>query len=258
MVNTSEIDVEWLLKLTRQAGKIARSYFGKTRVSTKPDCSWVTEADLAVEDYLRREIASAHPHDAILGEEGEDPYPRSERVWAIDPLDGTRCFNHGLPVWGVSVGMLQKGTPILGAFYLPMLDDLYHTDGTGTFLNGTLLAPPDPPIGPNAILLVNESVLVDYKIDFPGKIHSLGSTAAHICYIMRGSAVGAIGQAHIWDYAACAAMLRILNVPFRFLSGAAVEFANLYDGRRVPEPTLVCPPGRFDTVKHILEAGSPE
>ena len=117
--------------------------------------------------------------------------------------------------------------------------------------------PPDPPIGPNAILLVNESVLVDYKIDFPGKIHSLGSTAAHICYIMRGSAVGAIGQAHIWDYAACAAMLRVLNVPFRFLSGAAVEFANLYDGRRVPEPTLVCPAGRFDTVKRILEAGSP-
>ena len=140
-----EIDVEWLLRITRKGGELALSYFGKTRGSTKADDSWVTEADLAVEAYLRGEINSKYSDDSILGEEGDDPHPRSGRIWAIDPIDGTRCFNHGLPVWGVSVGMLEEGVPVIGAFFLPVLDDLYHTDGIKTFLDGVPLPPPDPP-----------------------------------------------------------------------------------------------------------------
>ncbi len=247
-----EIDVEWLLRITRKGGELALSYFGKTRGSTKADDSWVTEADLAVECYLRSEINSKYSDDSILGEEGDDPHPRSGRIWAIDPIDGTRCFNHGLPVWGVSVGMLEEGVPVIGAFFLPVLDDLYHTDGIKTFLNGVPLPPPDPPIETNALLLVSESVLGDQRIDFSGKLHSLGSTAAHLCYVIRGSAVGALGQAHIWDYTACAAMLHVLGIPFRFLSGEAVEFAEIYDGRRVAEPTLICPPEHFQALQNLL------
>ena len=92
--------------------------------------------------------------------------------------------------------------PTLGAFLLPALGDLYHTDGQTAFYNGTPLTPPAPSIDPNALLLISEGAFQNATVDYPGKTLSLGSCAAHLCYVARGSAVGALDQAHIWDYAA--------------------------------------------------------
>ncbi len=248
----TQIDIDWLLDITRKAGDIALSHFGKTRGNLKPDNTWVTQADLAVEACLREELASARPNDAILGEEGDNPAPRSPTVWAIDPIDGTRAFNHGFPIWGVSIGMLQDGVPTLGAFILPALGDLYHTDGKTACCNGVALTPSAPAINANAVFLVSEGAYKHRKIDYSGKVLSLGSAAAHLCYVARGSAVGSLNQASIWDYAAGAAILRVLGVPFRYLSGAEVDFTLLYSGQSTPEPTLACPPRHFQTLQAAL------
>ena len=248
----TEIDTDWLIAITRRAGEIALSHFGNTRGSLKPDSSWVTQADLDVEAYLREELAKARPGDAILGEEGDNPAPQSSAVWAIDPVDGTRVFNHGLPVWGVSIGLILDGTPSAGAFYLPALGDLYHTDGKTAYCNGIALAPPEPVIDANAILLVSEGAYKAQHIRYPGKLLSMGSAAAHLCYVARGAAVGALDQAGVWDYAASAAILRVLGVPFHYASGAEVDFPTLYDGRPAPEPTLVCPPHLFAPLQAAL------
>ena len=110
------IDIPWLLGIVGKAGEIALSHFGRTKGTLKSDNSWVTQADLDVEAYLRKELASTFPDDAVLGEEGDDPPPTSSNVWAIDPIDGTRAFNHGLPVWGVSIGLLINGRPPARSF----------------------------------------------------------------------------------------------------------------------------------------------
>ncbi len=247
-----DVDIGWLLDVVREAGDIALSFFGRSTGTLKPDNSWVTEADLAVESAVRKALVEARPGEAILGEEGQDGPPDSHAVWAIDPIDGTRAFNHGFPVWGISIGMLIDGLPVVGAFYLPVLGDLFHADGQDAYCNGISLSPPDPPIDPNAVLLISEGAFFDLRVDYPGKILGFGSATAHLCYVARGSAVGTIDRASIWDYAAAAAVLRAVGVPLRYLSGRQVDFTHLYDGRTVPEPTLICADRHFGSLQAAL------
>ena len=244
------IDPAWINELAREAGEIALSFFGKTTGQLKSDHSWVTEADLTIEKFLRAAISQQRPQDAIIGEEGEKKIdPAAEFVWALDPIDGTRVFNHGLPVWGVSIGVLKNGQPYLGAFILPVLGDLYHTDGHSAYLNGQILGIPEPPIDHNAVFLISEGAYKDRTVDYPGKVISLGSAAAHLCYVARGSAVGAMDKAGIWDYAAGAAILKAQGIKCRYVSGAEVDFETLYDGQAVSEPTLIAPDGLFDQLQ---------
>lgn len=247
-----DVDIDWLLNVVREAGDIALSYFGRSTGTVKPDSSWVTEADLAVESAVRKALLETRLGEAILGEEGQDGPPDSRVVWAIDPIDGTRAFNHGFPVWGISVGMLVDGVPVVGAFYLPVLDDLFHADGQAAYCNGVRLSTPDPPIDPNAVLLISEGAFFSLHVNYPGKILGFGSATAHLCYVAGGSAVGSLDQASIWDYAAAAAVLRAVGVPLRYLSGEQVDFTQLYDGRTVPEPTLICPERHFDSLQSAV------
>ena len=78
---------------------------------------------------------------------------------------------------------------------------------------------------------------------------SLGSAAAHLCYVARGSAVGAMDKASVWDYAAGAAILQTQGIRCRHMSGSEVDFTQLYDGRAVQEPTLVAPDHCFEALQ---------
>ncbi|MDP6777119.1 MAG: inositol monophosphatase family protein [Candidatus Latescibacteria bacterium] len=251
-----DVDIDWLLTLVREAGQIALSHFGGSTATLKPDNSWVTEADLAVESAVRDALHKARPGEAVLGEEGKDAPPDASVVWAIDPIDGTRAFNHGFPVWGISVGMLIDGLPTVGAFYLPVLDDLYHTDGDRAYCNSMPLAPPSPPVEGNSVLLISEGAFGVVPTGYPGKVLGFGSATAHLCYVAKGSAVGAVDRASIWDYAAAAAILRAVDVPFRYLSGHDVDFVQLYDGGTAPEPTLICSQPHFEVLQAAFIEGA--
>lgn len=248
-----DIDINWLLNTTEQAAQIALKHFGNTKGTLKPDNSWVTQADIDVEKFLRHELEKKRPQDDILGEEGDDPPPTSDIVWAIDPIDGTRVFNHGLPVWGISIGAMVNGIPTVGVISLPALGDVYYTSGETAHCNNHQLTPPTPIIDSNALLLVSEGAFSTTDITFEGKHIHLGSAAANLCYVAKGSAVGAIDQANIWDYAAGAAILRVLDVPFKYASGKDVDFTALYTNHAVPEPTLICSANHFDTLQKGLK-----
>jgi myo-inositol-1(or 4)-monophosphatase len=247
-----DIDINWLLNVTDQASKIALKHFGNTKGTLKPDNSWVTQADIDVEKFLRQELEKKRPSDDILGEEGDDPPPTSSVVWAIDPIDGTRVFNHGLPVWGISIGAFVDGIPAIGVFALPALNDVYYTDGKTAHCNSHQLTPPAPIIDANALILMSEGMSSSIDFKFEGKNIQLGSASANLCYVAKGSAVGAIDKANIWDYAAGAAILRVLDVPFKYASGKDVDFTALYTDHAVPEPTLICPAQHFETLQKGL------
>lgn len=259
----TEIDISWVINIANKAGKIALSHFGNTHGTLKMDNSWVTQADVEVESYIRKELVAKRPKDSILGEEEYNPYPESPMVWAVDPIDGTRAFNHGFPVWGISIGLLENGIPRLGVFSLPALGDVYHTDGINAFYNGKPLLSPESIIDANAIFLFNDFKLENLgqnrDIRYPnygeylGKFLSFGSAAAHLCYVARGSAIATLEEATIWDYAASAAILRVLGIPFRYLSGTEVDFSGLYNGKPVSEPTLVCNKEHFKTLQRIIK-----
>lgn len=81
---------------------------------TKPDRSFVTATDRAVEERLREMIADRFPQHGILGEEGQDVAPGANHVWVLDPIDGTAAFVAGVPVHGTLIALAQGGVPVLG------------------------------------------------------------------------------------------------------------------------------------------------
>lgn len=112
--------------LARKAGARAMDWFRQpVRIETKADDSPVTEADRAVEALLRQEIAARFPGHAILGEEFGAEGAGDAPLWIVDPIDGTRSFITGWPVWGVLVALTEGGRPLLGAVELPALNERF-------------------------------------------------------------------------------------------------------------------------------------
>jgi len=129
---------EFAVELARGAGDITLKYFRRRpETSTKTDGSYVTIADREAEAYVRRQIAERFPDDGILGEEeGESP-GRSGRRWIVDPIDGTFAFVHGVPFYGVLIGLEIEGEPSVGVINIPALDEIVSAaKGVGCFFNG--------------------------------------------------------------------------------------------------------------------------
>jgi len=85
----------------------------------------VTEADLASERFILSELAAAYPNYGIISEETNQRLSEAEWVWIVDPLDGTTNFAHGLPIYGVNIGLAHKGYPLLGVTYEPANNHTY-------------------------------------------------------------------------------------------------------------------------------------
>ncbi len=81
---------------------------------TKPDRSFVTASDRAVEDRLRAMIGARFPQHGVIGEEGQDISPGADHVWVLDPIDGTAAFVAGVPMHGTLIALAQGGVPVLG------------------------------------------------------------------------------------------------------------------------------------------------
>ena len=109
------------------------------QVSAKPDLTEVTDADLAVEDALRATLKRARPRDAVHGEERSDS-GWGPRRWIIDPIDGTRNFVRGVPVWATLIGLMDGDDVVVGLVSAPALQRRWWASvGGGAFTGKTLL-----------------------------------------------------------------------------------------------------------------------
>ncbi|WP_204112742.1 3'(2'),5'-bisphosphate nucleotidase CysQ [Shimia biformata] len=139
-------DLALLIDAAQEAGKIATRFLGQSnRQWDKPGGAGpVTEADLAVNAMLERELRTARPDYGWLSEESTDDPARLEasRVFIIDPIDGTRSFIEGSNTWAHSLAIAERGKVIAGVVFLPMRDKLYAaaTD-EGASLNGAPISP---------------------------------------------------------------------------------------------------------------------
>lgn len=110
--------------LADQVRPLSRQWFRHPlSVDTKADESPVTQADREVEAALRAAIASQYPDHGIFGEEFGASHAEAELVWSLDPIDGTRAFISGNPLWGTLLALLHRGRPVLGLIDIPMLGE---------------------------------------------------------------------------------------------------------------------------------------
>lgn len=131
-----ERELTFAHELADRAGDISMSYFlGEFEVRQKPDLSPVTQADLEVETALREMIADRFPDDAVTGE--EHGAGAGDRVWIIDPIDGTKNFADGVPIWATLLALQVDGRSVLGMASAPALGERYEaTSGGGARWNG--------------------------------------------------------------------------------------------------------------------------
>jgi histidinol phosphatase-like enzyme (inositol monophosphatase family) len=129
--------LDFAVGLARDAGAITYRHFkGSFIAERKADHSFVTVADREAERSLRVSIEKAFPDDAILGEEEGEKPGKTNRRWILDPIDGTYSFVHGVPLYGVLIGLEIDGEAALGVVGLPALDEIvYAARGIGCFWN---------------------------------------------------------------------------------------------------------------------------
>jgi myo-inositol-1(or 4)-monophosphatase len=234
--------INQVITWARQAGQIALRHFKNINPQYKPDRTFLTQADLEIEQFLAERIRTAYPGHTLIGEEGarDKNGQLSPNVWAIDPIDGTTAFVQGLPGWGISIGLLGQGQPHFGLFYMPLLDDITYTTARGEVycnernLNGAVRRD----WGDKSFLAVNSSAHYDFQINIK-RIRGLGSIGANLVYTARGAAAAAFtARARLWDLVAGAAILTGAGGELRYLSGKAVDYLELLDGRLTPEPII--------------------
>ncbi|QFT91874.1 Inositol-1-monophosphatase [Roseovarius sp. THAF9] len=137
-------ELDLLISAARAAGEVACRYTGpEARVWDKPGGAGpVTEADLAVNEVLAEHLRGARPEYGWLSEESADTPERlsRDRVFIIDPIDGTRSFIEGTRTWAHALAVVERGAVVAGVVYLPMRDMMYAAAaGQGATLNGKRL-----------------------------------------------------------------------------------------------------------------------
>jgi len=127
----------FLAELTAASGPIVRKYFfsQELAVEHKSDQTPVTEADRGAEAAMRKLINERFPKHGIVAEEYGNEQAGAEWTWVLDPIDGTKSFIHGVPLFGTLIGLLYQGQPVLGAIHQPILNLLCVGDGKVTTLN---------------------------------------------------------------------------------------------------------------------------
>jgi histidinol phosphatase-like enzyme (inositol monophosphatase family) len=159
-INVSAPDYEaFLRRLAEIAASTILPHFRQlTDVESKDDHRFdpVTAADREAEQAMRAAIAAAYPDHGILGEEFGGTATDADFVWVIDPIDGTRSFISGIPIWGVLIGLMKRGRPSLGLMSQPFTGELFFGDGATAQYEG-----PDGPrkLSTRRCAAVEEAVL---------------------------------------------------------------------------------------------------
>lgn len=130
--------------LADEADALTMARFGAVDlvVETKPDMTPATDADIDVEAMIRRRLSEARPEDSVFGEEFGGTEEFAGRQWVLDPIDGTKNFVRGVPVWATLIALLRDGVPVLGVISAPALQRRWWAqEGEGAFATAGDLPP---------------------------------------------------------------------------------------------------------------------
>ena len=206
----------------RESGKILNDLFGKiTKIGKKGEIDLVTEADLLSEDIIVEIIGRNFPQDNILTEESGELNRSSERLWIVDPLDGTTNFAHSFPFFAVSIALQVDNEIVLGVVYNPFMEEYFEAvKGEGAFLNKT-------PIKVSQVKDLKESLIATgfpysvYKehgsiielfkrmIVLVQGVRRPGSASIDLCYVASGRLDGFWEEGlQPWDTAAGSLIVR--------------------------------------------------
>jgi myo-inositol-1(or 4)-monophosphatase len=204
-------------RLAIEAGQIAVSRWGNREVSHKKDHSVVTDVDHEAQNHILSAISRSYPDHAVVAEETvavpevHAGFKDARYVWVIDPVDGTRNYVAGFPVFATAIGVLDRGVPVVGVVREHGRGDLYCARaGCGATCNGEPIHV-DEQSGHSDVLLgfasgkdpFTVAVIQHWTAKRGYVLRNMGSTAAHIAMVASGALAGAFGRrVKLWDVAA--------------------------------------------------------
>lgn len=214
MPSTSTDRMSFALAVAEEAAELALGYFGdrsRLGVTMKGAQDWLTEADGAVEKLLRKRVAEVFPGDGFVGEEGGGE--GADRLWVVDPIDGTANFARGDLLWCISIGYLERGRPELGVIHAPVIKETFAAArGKGATRNGLPIRVADTKDMRSAAIEAGWSTRRPLD-DYVKLVHAImargasvkrsASGALGICWVAAGRTDGYV-EHHInsWDVAA--------------------------------------------------------
>ncbi|MCB9760816.1 MAG: inositol monophosphatase family protein [Alphaproteobacteria bacterium] len=219
-----------LRALLTDAGDAAHALLGRARVFRKADETRVTDADHAAERLLVAGLHQRFADDSVVGEEGAS-VRAGPRTWFVDPIDGTHAYLEGLAHWGPTVGRVAPSAdghrPEIGAAYFPRLGEFWFAaQGQGAWRDGQRLPPLQPAaLDRHDVLYLPSRFHRWFEVDWPGKVRSLGSTAAHLCLVASGGAVATFVMAGwgTWDVAGGLCLLEEVGGTALTLTGERLD-----------------------------------
>ena len=120
---------QFAVDVIRRAGKEALSFYGKGDTHIKFDEQLITEADFHLMNFFEDELRARFPeHLVFKNNQASTEYTHDEKryLWIFDPLDGVANFQAGIPIWGISLALIENFWPVFGAFYMPATGNLFH------------------------------------------------------------------------------------------------------------------------------------
>ncbi|MEO3855609.1 inositol monophosphatase family protein [Acrocarpospora sp. B8E8] len=214
------IDARELLPLAEQAVSIAREFLTELprTVTAKGDRDMVTEVDYAIEQAVRDFLAGETPEIGFLGEEEGITGNRNGLMWALDPIDGTANFTHGIPLFAISLGLIDDNRAVLGVIDLPFLGSLYsaaegagatcdgepiHASATDT-LNAAIVSIGDYAVGADAEQKNRLRIPLNYQLATRvQRVRMFGSAAIDLAWVAEGKSDACIMLSNNpWDTAA--------------------------------------------------------
>jgi myo-inositol-1(or 4)-monophosphatase len=249
------VDIEDIKQIILAAGELCLIYYGRVSAAVKPDLSIVTEADAAVESYLKLALKGLAPSYGYIGEETAEsraPDPGETHSWVVDALDGSRAFSARLPLWTPAVCLLRGDRPVAGAAFNPLTRELFWAaEETLAFCNDEPLRPRyETAINANTIVLGTTNHHRTFKVGFPGRIYCLGAPIYQLCLVAKGAAQAFFfdPSVNLWDLALPFLLLEKVGAKLVYASGRPVAIGELKDRRLVPEPVFA---GGAEMVEHL-------
>ena len=237
------VKIDDVKEIVAQAGALALRHYGTTSKTIKADRTVVTEADAAVEGFLKSSLTALAPRYGYLGEETpatKAPAPGEEHLWVVDALDGSRAYSARMPLWMPAVCLLKGARPVAGAAVNPVTNELFWADREGpAYCNDEALSPTfSTELAPNTFILGPTNHHRAFAIDFPGRVYCLGAPIYQLCLVAKGAAAALFFDpaVKLWDLALPSLLLERTGAVMVYASGRPVAVEELMDRRTIPEP----------------------
>ncbi len=262
---TGVSDLELIIEAAHEAGELAAAMRrrGLDIKYKDDDGTPVTDADMAADALLTLRLREARPDYGWLSEETADDPDRlaRERLFVVDPIDGTRAFLNDRPWWAVSIAVVEGDRPIAGVVFAPQLEETYAAaKGGGATLNGWPIHPSDAATLEGARMVADPRLfgLAHWPKPWPAmRVEQRNSTAYRMCVVASGDFDAAVTlvQKHDWDLAAA----DLIATEAGCFAGDHTGSAFAYNGVRPVQANLICAAPRLaplilERVSHIAVA----